>query len=115
MTGKQHCPISRRWRVAQSMPSSSRTRISITSGRYRPDAAAAAGSRFYDETDGPIGDALLHNSVNVMTREREEVGVIYPLFTHRETERATHRWSIAPWVSRSQWTVSAARSGRTTS
>ena len=47
---------------------------------------------FMTEATAAIGDALLHNSVNVMTREREEVGVIYPLFTHRETERATDRW-----------------------
>lgn len=44
-----------------------------------------------------IGDALLHNSVNVMTRQREEVGVsIYPLYTHRETDRATDRWRHCP-------------------
>ncbi len=47
---------------------------------------------FMTEGTAAIGDALLHNSVNVMTREREEVGVIYPLFTHRETNRATDRW-----------------------
>jgi Cft2 family RNA processing exonuclease len=49
------------------------------------------------EATAAIGDALLHNSVNVMTREREEVGVIYPLFTHRETERATDRWQHCPF------------------
>jgi len=47
---------------------------------------------FMTEPTAAIGDALLHNSVNVMIREREEVGVIYPLFTHRETNRATDRW-----------------------
>lgn len=51
---------------------------------------------FMTEPTAAIGDALLHNSVNVMTREREEVGVIYPLFTHRETERATNRWQHCP-------------------
>ncbi|HEY1583474.1 MAG TPA: MBL fold metallo-hydrolase [Chthoniobacterales bacterium] len=51
---------------------------------------------FMTEATAAIGDALLHNSVNVMTREREEVGVIYPLFTHRETERATNRWQHCP-------------------
>jgi len=51
---------------------------------------------FMTEATAAIGDALLHNSVNVMTREREEVGVIYPLFTHRETERATDRWQHCP-------------------
>jgi Cft2 family RNA processing exonuclease len=52
---------------------------------------------FMTEATAAIGDALLHNSVNVMTREREEVGVIYPLFTHRETERATDRWQHCPF------------------
>lgn len=47
---------------------------------------------FMTEPTAAIGDALLHNSVNVMIREREEVGVIYPLFTHRETDRAMDRW-----------------------
>jgi Cft2 family RNA processing exonuclease len=51
---------------------------------------------FMTEPTAAIGDVLLHNSVNVMTREREEVGVIYPLFTHRETERATDRWQHCP-------------------
>lgn len=51
---------------------------------------------FMTEPTAAIGDALLHNSVNVMTREREEVGVVYPLFTHRETERATDRWQHCP-------------------
>ena len=51
---------------------------------------------FMTEPTAAIGDALLHNSVNVMTREREEVGVIYPLFTHRETNRAIDRWQYCP-------------------
>jgi Cft2 family RNA processing exonuclease len=51
---------------------------------------------FMTEPTAAIGDALLHNSVNVMIREREEVGIIYPLFTHRETDRATERWRHCP-------------------
>ena len=52
---------------------------------------------FMTEPTAQIGDALLHNSVNVMTREREEVGAaIYPLYTHRETERATDLWQHCP-------------------
>jgi Cft2 family RNA processing exonuclease len=40
-----------------------------------------------------IGSVLLHNSVNVMTRQREEFGTtLYPLFTHREADRAAGRW-----------------------
>jgi Cft2 family RNA processing exonuclease len=63
---------------------------------------------FMTEATAAIGEALLHNSVNVMTREREEVGVIYPLFTHRETERATNRWQQCPL--RQPFTVDGERS-----
>ncbi len=40
-----------------------------------------------------LSDIMLHNSVNVMTKIREEQGVIdYPLFTHREVEKLRRRW-----------------------
>jgi Cft2 family RNA processing exonuclease len=52
---------------------------------------------FMPEATAEIGKALLHNSVNVMTRQREEIGVVmYPLFTHRETDRATDQWRPRP-------------------
>ena len=52
---------------------------------------------FMTEATAAIGDALLHNSVNVMTRQREELGVmLYPLFTHREAERAMDLWQSCP-------------------
>ena len=52
---------------------------------------------FMTEGTAEIGDALLHNSVNVMTRQREELGAaLYPLFTHRETERAVNLWQSCP-------------------
>jgi Cft2 family RNA processing exonuclease len=52
---------------------------------------------FMTEATAEIGSALLHNSVSVMTRQREEIGVaIYPLFTHKETDRATDRWRSCP-------------------
>ena len=52
---------------------------------------------FMTEATALIGDALLHNSVNVMTRQREELGVtLYPLFTHRETDRASDLWQSCP-------------------
>lgn len=52
---------------------------------------------FMTETTAEIGSALLHNSVNVMTRQREELGVVmYPLFTHRETDRASDQWRSCP-------------------
>src|SRR5438067_9140391 len=52
------------------------------------------------EATAEIGNVLLHNSVNVMTRQREEIGPAiagsYPLFTHRETDRASERWRWCP-------------------
>src|SRR5438874_12160906 len=50
---------------------------------------------FMTEATSEIGSLLLHNSVNVMTRQREELGLtIYPLFGHRETDRAIDRWHL---------------------
>jgi Cft2 family RNA processing exonuclease len=52
---------------------------------------------FMTDATAEIGNVLLHNSVNVMTRQREELGTtLYPLFTHRETERATDLWQSCP-------------------
>lgn len=52
---------------------------------------------FMTETTAEIGSVLLHNSVNVMTRQREEIGAtLYPLFTHRETDRASDLWQWCP-------------------
>jgi Cft2 family RNA processing exonuclease len=55
---------------------------------------------FMTEVTAEIGNVLLHNSVNVMTRQREEIGRAvagsYPLFTHRETDRASERWRWCP-------------------
>ena len=52
---------------------------------------------FMTETTVEVGSVLLHNSVNVMTRQREEIGEMsYPLFTHRETDRASERWRSCP-------------------
>ena len=52
---------------------------------------------FMTEATAEIGNVLLHNSVNVMTRQREEIGEMsYPLFTHRETDRASERWQWCP-------------------
>ncbi len=40
-----------------------------------------------------LSDIMLHNSVNVMSKIREEQGVTdYPLFTHREVEKLRRRW-----------------------
>jgi Cft2 family RNA processing exonuclease len=44
-----------------------------------------------------LTDALLHNSVNVMTAQRQELQILdFPLYTHRELERAYPRWETAP-------------------
>ena len=52
---------------------------------------------FMTETTAEIGNTLLHNSVNVMTRQREEIGTtLYPLFTHREIDRASDLWDWCP-------------------
>lgn len=52
---------------------------------------------FMTEATSEIGTTLLHNSVNVMTRQREEFKTtLYPLFTHRETDWASARWQLCP-------------------
>jgi Cft2 family RNA processing exonuclease len=52
---------------------------------------------FMTEATADIGNVLLHNSVNVMTRQREEIGErSYPLFTHREIDKASERWRWCP-------------------
>lgn len=65
---------------------------------------------YMTETSGAIGSALLHNSVNVMTRQREELGhTLYPLFTHRETERASDQWNFCRY--RQRYTFEGERVG----
>ena len=52
---------------------------------------------FMTEATSEIGSILLHNSVNVMLRQREKLGTaLYPLFTHRETDRAVDQWRCCP-------------------
>lgn len=52
---------------------------------------------FMTEGTADVGSVLLHNSVNVMTRQREEIGELsYPLFTHREIDRVSKRWQCCP-------------------
>jgi len=56
--------------------------------RHQPRARV-----FMTEATSDIGSVLLHNSVNVMTRQREELGLtIYPLFGHREIDRSSEQW-----------------------
>ncbi|HEY8901580.1 MAG TPA: MBL fold metallo-hydrolase [Chthoniobacterales bacterium] len=52
---------------------------------------------FLTEPTRRIGDTMLHNSVNVMTRQREDEGMMeYPLFTHRGIEFSRLMWRPAP-------------------
>ncbi len=45
------------------------------------------------EPTGEVGSAMLHNSVNVMTSQRDELDVKeYPLFTHRELDEIRPSW-----------------------
>ena len=63
---------------------------------------------FMTEATAEIGSALLHNSVNVMTRQREELGhTLYPLFTHRETESGAGLWRWCPL--RQRFTITGER------
>jgi Cft2 family RNA processing exonuclease len=66
---------------------------------------------FMSSPTAQIGEALLHNSVNVMTRQRSELGLsVYPLYTHRETQRASDRWRSCPV--RQPFTLDGERSGQ---
>jgi len=63
---------------------------------------------FMTEPTTEIGSVLLHNSVNVMTRQREEFGTtLYPLFTHREIDRAADQWQSS--TLRQPYTLSGER------
>ena len=65
---------------------------------------------FMTDATSEIGSLLLHNSVNVMTRQREELGLtIYPLFGHRETDRAIKLWQLCRY--RQPYTISDDRIG----
>jgi predicted metal-dependent RNase len=49
---------------------------------------------YMTEFTGEVSDAMLHNSVNVMTKQREEFGnADYPFFTHREVEGIRSKWT----------------------
>jgi len=71
--------------------------------RHQPHARI-----FMTAATSEIGSLLLHNSVNVMTRQREELGLtIYPLFGHRETDRAIDRWHLCRY--RQPYTIRGSR------
>lgn len=65
---------------------------------------------FSTDATRQIGDVMLHNSVNVMLRIREEQGVsAYPLFTHREVDGVVKRCQPVPL--RQRWSVEGERLG----
>ena len=51
---------------------------------------------FMTEATRQLSDVMLHNSVNVMMKKREEGIPSYPLFTHREVDGVVRRWRPAP-------------------
>lgn len=52
---------------------------------------------FMTEQTARIADVMLHNSVNVMVRQREDDGIMeYPLFTHRGVDFCAHAWNSRP-------------------
>lgn len=65
---------------------------------------------FSTDATRQIGDVMLHNSVNVMLRIREDRGITtYPLFTHREVDISTKRWQPVPL--RHRWSFDGERLG----
>ena len=58
-----------------------------------------------------LSEALLHNSVNVMTFKREQTGNMdYPLFTHREIGQSSKKWQAR----KNEQSFSLDHSGNTT-
>ena len=52
---------------------------------------------FLTEQTSRVADVMLHNSVNVMTRQREDDGITeYPLFTHRGVDFCKQAWNARP-------------------
>ena len=48
---------------------------------------------FMTEATAALSEAMLHNSVNVMSSQREELGIKeFPLFTHRELDEVCRQW-----------------------
>lgn len=73
--------------------------------RKAPDAPV-----FMTAATAAIADVMLHNSVNVMLRQREELSLPdYPLFSHREVEQISEKWRLAGLGTR--FDLSGERSG----
>jgi Cft2 family RNA processing exonuclease len=62
--------------------------------REHPDARV-----FVTQATGRIAECALHNSVNVMTKQRGELDLLeYPLFTHGEVDRLIDRLDHVPYT-----------------
>jgi len=60
---------------------------------------------FMTQATTRIADVMLHNSVNVMVRQREEHNIeAYPLFTHRGVELSRSAWQPCPMRRRFDFT-----------
>jgi Cft2 family RNA processing exonuclease len=63
---------------------------------------------FMTHATAKLSDIMLHNSVNVMARQRDELGIrTYPLFTHREADRASELWQSVGFGQ--YWTIEGER------
>ncbi len=63
---------------------------------------------FMTHATAKLSDVMLHNSVNVMSRQRDELKIpTYPLFTHREADHASELWQSVGF--RQYWTVEGER------
>jgi Cft2 family RNA processing exonuclease len=63
---------------------------------------------FMTHATAKLSDVMLHNSVNVMARQRDELGIrTYPLFTHREADRASELWQSVGFGQ--HWTIDGER------
>ncbi|MGB8166825.1 MAG: MBL fold metallo-hydrolase [Chthoniobacteraceae bacterium] len=51
---------------------------------------------FMTEATRQLSEIMLHNSVNVMLKKKEEGVTSYPLFGHREIDAAVRRWRSVP-------------------
>src|SRR6202046_2250091 len=66
---------------------------------------------FMTHATAKLSDVMLHNSVNVMSRQRDELRIPnYPLFTHREADHASEIWQTVGF--RQYWTVDGERVSR---
>ncbi len=52
---------------------------------------------YMTEFTGEVGTAMMHNSVNVMSKQRVELGIMeYPFFTHKDIDMMRKQWSYLP-------------------